>query len=173
MALEGRRHGYLWLLNSLNERFFASIIKNSMIHTTNIPVRFSDIDAMGHVNNAIYLNYFEQARMQFFEDHIGGDWDWKKDGIVLARNEVDYLRPILLGDKVLIDTHVESMGKKSLTFRYEVYNVYEGDRKLYARGKSVIVCFDYSSGNTTEVPDLWREQFTNPNESIDLPNDYK
>ena len=60
-----------------------------MPHTSVIPVRFSDIDAMGHVNNAIYLNYFEQARMSFFQESIGKEWDWKKDGIVLGRNEID------------------------------------------------------------------------------------
>ena len=137
-------------------------IENYMIHTSNIPVRFSDIDAMGHVNNAIYLNYFEQARMQFFEDSIGSDWDWKKDGIVLARNEVDYIQPILLDDKVFIDTKIDSMGNKSLTISYEIYTFRDKVRASFARGKSIIVCYDYKSRTTVEVPVLWREKFSKP-----------
>ncbi len=131
-----------------------------MLHTSKIAIRFADVDAMGHVNNAIYLNYFEQARMQFFQSVIRGDWDWKRDGIVLARNEVDYMRPLLLQDHVLIDTHVEKIGSKSLTFAYAFYDESDAGRVIYAKGRSVIVCFDYHSGKTTEVPELWREKFT-------------
>jgi acyl-CoA thioester hydrolase len=131
-----------------------------MLHTSSIAVRFADIDAMGHVNNATYLNYFEQARMQFFHDSIGGKWDWKRDGIVLARNEIDYILPILLQESVLIDTMVETMGTKSLTISYEVYNKVATDRIIYARGKSVIVCFDYHAGKTSKVPDVWRQKFS-------------
>ena len=130
-----------------------------MLHTSKIAIRFADVDAMGHVNNAIYLNYFEQARMQFFQAVIRGDWDWKRDGIVLARNEVDYMRPLLLQDHVLIDTHVEKIGSKSLTFAYEVYDESDAGRVVYAKGRSVIVSFDYHTGQTTEVPALWREKF--------------
>lgn len=130
-----------------------------MLHTSTIAIRFADIDAMGHVNNAIYLNYFEQARMQFFQAAIGGDWDWKRDGIVLARNEVDYMRPLLLQDHILIDTHVEKIGGKSLTIAYVVYDESDEGRVVYAQGRSVIVSFDYHSGTTTEVPALWRERF--------------
>lgn len=131
-----------------------------MPHTSRISVRFCDIDVMGHVNNAVYLNYFEQARMAFFHDLIGSEWDWKKDGIILARNEVDYLLPLLLQEHVRIDTSVGRIGTKSLTLSYEVYDETSEGRKVYARGSSVIVCFDFVTGQTCGVPELWRERMT-------------
>ena len=148
---------------SIFELFFSLIqlkVFPRMPHTSTVAVRFADIDAMGHVNNATFLNYFEQARMQFFHDSIGGKWDWKRDGIVLARNEVDYLRPLFLQENVLIDTTVEAMGTKSLTISYEVYDQADTTRVVYARGKSVIVCFDYHAGKTTVVPEVWKEKFS-------------
>jgi len=119
-----------------------------------LQVRFADIDVMGHVNNAIYLSYFEEGRMTYFEKRIGKEWDWTKDGIVLARNEVDYKIPILLKEKPIIDTYLLEIGKKSLTF---AYSIHDGAGKEYAIGKSVLVCFDYELGKTKEVPDIWRE----------------
>jgi acyl-CoA thioester hydrolase len=130
-----------------------------MKHISKIGVRFADIDAMGHVNNAVYLNYFEQARMAFFNDSVGSDWDWRKDGIVLARNEVDYISPIFLQDNVSIETLVESIGRKSMTLSYEVFKAKGEKRHLFAKGKSVIVSFNYLLGKTTEIPERWRESF--------------
>ncbi|MDA0882981.1 MAG: thioesterase family protein, partial [Bacteroidetes bacterium] len=47
-----------------------------------IEVRFRDIDAMGHVNNAVYLSYFEQARIGFFNAIVDDKWDWNKLGVL-------------------------------------------------------------------------------------------
>ena len=118
-----------------------------------INVRFADIDVMGHVNNAIFLSYFEEGRMAFFEAAIGIDWNWKTDGIVLARNEVDYKVPVLLKDKPIIDTWIVEIGKKSMVFAYSIHN---DAGKEFATGRSVLVCFDYEKGVTKEVPDKWK-----------------
>jgi acyl-CoA thioester hydrolase len=130
-----------------------------MKHLATIPVRYVDIDAMGHVNNAVYLNYFEQARMDFFENSIGENWDWKKDGIVLARNEVDYVSPIFLCKSVFIETELERIGTKSITLCYEVRKTAEAGSQVYARGKSVIVCFDYERGVTVAISERWKKAF--------------
>lgn len=121
-------------------------------------IRFADIDVMGHVNNAIFLSYFEEGRMAYFEEVIGTDWNWTKDGVVLARNEVDYKFPILLKDKPVIDTWLVEVGTKSLIFEYCIYCEEE---KVYAKGKSVLVCFDYEKGVTKEVPEQWRSLLQN------------
>lgn len=127
----------------------------------NVEVRFADIDVMGHVNNAVYLSYFEQARMAFFSSLIGNDWDWGKHGVLLARNEVDYLRPVLLNDEVRIRTKCEQVGTTSLVFTYEVFaKSGNGEEERAARGKSVLVCFDYQMKRKIEVPEFWRERLT-------------
>jgi len=132
-----------------------------MQHTSKVNIRFADIDVMGHVNNAIYLNYFEQARMAWFKVLVGEDWDWKGAGILLARNEIDYMKPLLLNDNASILTTVEKMGNKSMTLTYQVYKETSKGRVDIARGLSILVCFDYTKGTTIPVPDQWRTRIEN------------
>lgn len=126
----------------------------------NVEVRFADIDAMGHVNNAVYLSYFEQARMAWFAELIGGEWNWERDGIVLARNEIDYIEPVLLSDQVRIQTSCIKVGQSSIVLTYEVFRLPAGSstERLCSKGLSVLVCFDYEKGTKRDVPALWRER---------------
>lgn len=114
---------------------------------TKINVRFVDCDMMGHVNNAVYLSYFEQTRMHYFYQLLGKDWDWKEQGIILVKNEVEYLKPILLHDNPEIYMYLDEIGNKSFTLSYEVkVNDY-----IYAKGKSTLVCFDYKKQHSVAV----------------------
>jgi acyl-CoA thioester hydrolase len=56
-----------------------------------IHVRFSDLDILGHVNNSVYLSYFEIARVHYFGELLGTSWDWKTFTVVLVKNEIEYL----------------------------------------------------------------------------------
>ena len=86
--------------------------------TCPITIRFRDTDTMGHVNNAVYLSYFELARMDYFDKMMNSRWDWTKDGIILARNEIDYLAPVFLLDKIYVETEVVHVGNSSFTMAY-------------------------------------------------------
>lgn len=121
-------------------------------------VRFVDIDVMGHVNNAVYFNYFEQARMKWFNHLIGDSWDWNSSGILLARNEINYRLPVLLHDKLLIDVWCSKLGTKSVDMNYEVYTIKNNEKIINADGASVLVCFDYVNKKTIEVPEIWRNR---------------
>lgn len=121
-----------------------------------IEVRFADLDVMGHVNNAIFLNYFEQGRMSFFKQCIGGEWNWNKYGIIVARNEIDYLKPVLLHDEIYVTAEYGSMGNKSFQMLMRVYKVESGEEIDCARGVVTVVCFDYEKQKTIPVPDEWR-----------------
>ncbi|MFC1883395.1 acyl-CoA thioesterase [Thermodesulfobacteriota bacterium] len=111
-----------------------------------IPVRFRDIDAMGHVNNAVFFTYFEEGRKVFIGKLLGivepSDYYF-----ILARIECEYLRAVTLSNEVLLETWIGHIGEKSFTFKYAVL-----DRKdhsiVYARGESVQVFFDYKLGKT-------------------------
>ncbi len=129
-----------------------------MKHTSDIYIRYGDIDAMGHVNNAIYLQYFEQARMAWFKGLIGSKWDWNTDGIILARNEIDYKLPLLLHDKAVVETTVDSVGSKSMTLSYRILKKHNDLDLLVATGKSVLVCFDHKTQKTKEVPQSWKDR---------------
>ncbi|MDG1429194.1 MAG: acyl-CoA thioesterase [Crocinitomicaceae bacterium] len=117
-----------------------------MIKPAEISVRYSDLDVMGHVNNSVYLTYFEMARVHYFGNFLGRDWDWKKDGIILVKNEIEYLKPVFLHDRPKIEVFTSHIGTKSFVLDYRVT---VGD-KLCATGSSTLVAFD-SEKNTTVV----------------------
>jgi acyl-CoA thioester hydrolase len=125
-----------------------------MIEPVKIQVRFSDIDVMGHVNNAVYLNYFETARMHYFHQLLGIDWDWTTDGIILLRNEIDYVKSVLLTHSPMIKIAVEKIGGKSFALSYEL----TVDDVVYTRGKSTMVCFNYKQQSTVEIPEILRSK---------------
>lgn len=118
-----------------------------MIEPLKIQIRFSDCDMMGHVNNACYLNYFELARLHYFGQLLDKKWDWQKQGIILKKNEVEYIKPLYLADEPLIYLFLEHIGTTSFTLAYELH--VEG--KVRTKGSSVIVCYDFSMGETVAV----------------------
>jgi len=98
-----------------------------------IQVRFRDLDALGHVNNAVYLTYLEVARVAYFS-RLQRDW-LEKGHFILARAEVDFLRPILLEDPVEVGVRVARLGRSSFDMEYLVLAAGEEA----ARGKTVQV----------------------------------
>lgn len=127
-----------------------------MKHISKIQIRFADIDKLGHVNNAIYLTYFEQARTLFFEDVFGREsLDWSKRGLILARAEVDFLQPVFLEDKITVETTCTRIGTKSFDLSYKII---KNDREEAAKGLSVLVCFNYSNRSSIEIPSGWKSR---------------
>lgn len=122
------------------------------IESAKIQVRFADIDVMGHVNNAVYLSYFENARMHYFKNMLGSNWDWNKDGIILLKNVVEYLRPVLLNDEPEIKVFVVSIGTKSFTLGYEL----TVDRVLYCKGLSILVGYNNEIHKSIEITPMMR-----------------
>ena len=118
-----------------------------------IQVRFSDLDLMGHVNNSVYLSYFEMARVHFFAKILGLEWDWDTQGIILVRNEIDYIKPILLHDKPKVFISVEEIGNKSFTLSYKI----KVEEKLVTTGKSVMVSYNSVVSKSTLIPKKMRE----------------
>lgn len=120
---------------------------------TTVGVRYRDIDAMGHVNNAVYASYFEQARVDYFHDLI--DADLSRMGAVLATISIDYERPIELHHgPVSVAIDVPRLGTSSIPMRYELTRA---DGELAATGETVQVAFDREAGEPQPLPREWRE----------------
>jgi len=119
-----------------------------------IQVRFADIDVMGHVNNATYLSYFENTRMHYFKFMLDREWDWNKDGIIILKNEVEYIRPVVLTDSPEITMFVEAIGNKSFTLSYEL----KVKENLCCKGRSVLVGYDNEQHKTIAIPDVMSQQ---------------
>jgi acyl-CoA thioester hydrolase len=111
-------------------------------------VRFRDVDELGHVNNAVFLTYLEEARIGFLLPR-GAD----ASGMILARVEIDFRAPLRSGDELEIGVRPVGVGTKSFELEYEIRT---GDT-VAAVAKTVLVSFDYETGRTVEVPQAWRE----------------
>lgn len=124
-----------------------------MIKPCKIQIRYADLDPMGHVNNAVYLNYFEIARVYYFNKLLKDDWDWNKNGLLLVRNEVDYLLPLLLNDEPEIKISLLEIGNKSFKLKYDILV----RREIHCTGLSVLVCYDSTTKKTIKVNDSFRK----------------
>ena len=118
--------------------------------STDIQIRFADCDMASHVHNAAYLHYFEQARMNFFVSQLQNEWDWKKTGFILKKNVVEYHSPTRLEDQIHVETFCSHIGGKSFTLTYLVK---DSNDNLKASGESIVVCFDYHSNTTIQIPE--------------------
>ncbi len=115
-------------------------------------VRFRDLDVLGHVNNSVYLNYFESTRLAYYTELM--DVPLEKIDIILAEITVKYHAPAFYNDRLAIGARVASIGNKSFTMEYKA--VRESDDKLIASARSVLVAYDYATGRTTPVTDRFR-----------------
>jgi acyl-CoA thioester hydrolase len=120
-----------------------------MISPARIFVRLTDLDILGHVNNALYLTYFEIARMHYFAELVGTEWNWMEEGVVLVKNEVEYLKPIVLNDVPYVKVSLIQLGTKSFTMGYEI----TVNEEIVTKGTSVLVGFNSTTQSTIEIPE--------------------
>ena len=120
------------------------------IFEIDIEVRFRDLDALGHVNNAVYFTYFEEGRKNFskMEFQVSHPTEF---AFIMAHIRCDYLRPVKLGDRVKLQMWVQNIGTKSFGFGYMLVDVAD-NTIVYATGESIQVCYDYSENKSIEVP---------------------
>jgi acyl-CoA thioester hydrolase len=111
-------------------------------------VRFRDVDEMGHVNNAVFLTYIEEARIAYLLR-----FDARVTDMILARAEIDFRAPLRSGDELEIGVRPATVGTKSFQLEYQVRS---GDT-LAAEAKTVIVSYDYETGRSVELPETWKE----------------
>jgi acyl-CoA thioester hydrolase len=108
-----------------------------------------------HVNNARYLTYCEQARIAYIRSL--GLWDGRSFldvGIILADAQLTFRAPIFYGQSVKVGAGVTRLGNKSLTMQYLLEDAATGQE--LATGSTVLVTYDYRSGETISLPDAWR-----------------
>lgn len=120
-----------------------------------VPVRFSDTDGLGHVNNAHYLSFLEVARIDYLRRVVGrvkiGEF-----GVIIARIEIDYKSPVLHHETILVGCRVLDVGGASIKMEYRLEA--KADGRLVAEAKSVMVTFDYGLNKPVRVGDEWREK---------------
>jgi len=119
--------------------------------THDVAVRYRDLDTMGHVNNAVYASYFEQARVAYFDEVL--DVPLRDIESVLASLDVDFRRPVEIDHDVTVAVRVAELGETSLTMEYEV----RADGGVAATGETVQVAVDTETKSSKPIPESWRE----------------
>ncbi len=116
------------------------------------------MDEMRHVNNAVYLTYFEQARVYYF--HEACEWKWEEIGAILANAHVDYLKPVVFPNPTYVYVRTSRMGNKSFEIHYLITSFVNGTEELTTTGHSTMVMFDYKANNSVAMPDSLRKRIT-------------
>ncbi len=124
--------------------------------TIPVQLRFADVDMAGHVHHSVFLHWLELARMALSKTFIPLDHDWLKEGMILARMEIDHRMPVRLDDTIEADAWCSALGNKSFDLSYTIRRI-GGDRPgVCAEGRSVMVCFNYDEQHAIAVPGPWR-----------------
>lgn len=119
-------------------------------HRVEIDVRFADTDAMGHVNNAVYLTYCEMARIRYWRDVTGEPVAPGQEGaesLILAEARITYRAPVFHGERVTVETRATHVGRSSFTLEHRLTAASpDGLARLVAVSQSVLVRYDYATG---------------------------
>jgi acyl-CoA thioester hydrolase len=125
-----------------------------------IEVRYGDLDPQGHLNNAKFVTFFEQARIQYIR-HLGlfkEGQSFMDIGVILADVHIAYKKPVEWGTPVKVGVRTLKIGNKSMTVEQNV--VHAETEEVFATGEVVMVTYDYREGKSIPVPQEWREAAT-------------
>jgi len=143
--------------------FFQTTIWHTMAEKTSdykyktpIAIRFSDIDNVGHVNNAIYLTYFEVARLNYFREVI--NWSLREHGIIVGRTEVNYLKPITLEDQLFCYVRTTRIGNSSFDVMHVLVRLTDHGEEICTTGKTVCISYDYTAKKSVPIPEKERHK---------------
>lgn len=137
-----------------------------LLVTHRLQVRFRDCDPLGHVNNAVYLTYLEQARFNLWRAQLGFQAKSASDagprgiGFILARVECDFRAQAKYGDDLDVKLSLGEFGRSSFTYTYEIVNATTG--QLMAAAKTVLVWFDYDAQKPTPIDDETKAKLSVP-----------
>jgi acyl-CoA thioester hydrolase len=123
-----------------------------LVHACELELRWSDLDAYDHVNNAVYLSLMEEARIQWFNTFEGG-WRSATAEPVIARTEVNYRRPLHHPARVRVELHLEKLGRSSIIVAHRIVAVGVEPEVLHSDGLTVIVYVDPAGSGSVPVPD--------------------
>ncbi len=130
--------------------------------STQVKVRFADVDTMGHANNAKFFTYMEQARLEYFRQL--GDLDFRqmeippKKSVILASIQCDFLSPAFLDETLEVKIRTVSLGRSSFNMEYLIVDTQS--KREVARGKSSQVYFDYEAKQSLALPEALRDKFS-------------
>lgn len=124
-------------------------------HVTPIQLRFNDFDALGHVNNSVYLSFYDIGKTNYFQEVLPNINIDNKIGVVIADIHVSFLLPVFPGEEVAVETAVTEIGNKSFKLFQQLIDT--NTREVKCIAKTVMVCFDARTKTTTLISDEWKK----------------
>ena len=125
----------------------------TLVHVERIPIRWGDMDAMGHVNNTVYFRYMEQARIGWFDRLVPRADAWTRTGIVIVNASCNFKRPLNYPGTVEVKVFAAPPGGSSVGTFYEL----RMKRVLYADGAATVVFIDMGRQKPIRIPQSIRE----------------
>ncbi|MFK7853170.1 MAG: acyl-CoA thioesterase [Granulosicoccus sp.] len=122
------------------------------LYQLEFPVRWGDMDALGHVNNIMYFRYFEQVRLQWFEQIGYGPLGSESEGLVIVDNHAEYIKSVVYPMNVCVSMHGHSPGRSSFVSVYTL----SVDGVVYTRGSAKIVWIDTARNKSIPLPESIR-----------------
>ncbi len=129
------------------------------LYTCRIPVRWSDMDELGHVNNAVYQTYYEQARIEWMHAlaEAGHAWPGSPDaGPVLVAVEAQFKKPVVYPATVVVRVFYGKAGRTSLGLDCEL-SVEDDPDTVYSTARTTLVWIDRDTGTSVPLPDALRQ----------------
>lgn len=127
-----------------------------LVYTLEIPVRWGDMDAFGHVNNTVYFRYMEQARVEWLES-IATPLLHDGQGCVVVSASCNFVLPVVYPATVIVKLYHGTPGRSSVPQFYELFVQGQGET-LYAHGQSTLVWVDHHMGKSVPLPMAIRDQ---------------
>lgn len=134
-------------------------LKKTYSHFTNIQIRFNDVDILGHVNNSIYQNFYDIARLNYFMNVFTDKPDWKFKSIVLAQVTIQYFIPIGMHEEIKVYTKIHEIGNKSLHMKQLLVNENTGEIK--SENNAILVAFNSITNETFPILEGWKTDIQN------------
>lgn len=135
-------------------------------HQVLVPVRFRDMDAMGHVNHAVYFSYMEYARQEFWFQ-LMADRGVRAFNFIVLKAECLYRSPAEIGETVVVRSGITRMGGSSFTWEYRLTDHATG--REIALASTELVMYDYDSGKPTRIPQELRDRLESFQASLQEP----
>jgi acyl-CoA thioester hydrolase len=120
---------------------------------TEVTVRFHDCDGLGHVNNSVYLTYFEEARRELFRI-FNPDLDVRKWNLILASTRCDFLQEVVYAQRLTIYTWISRLGTSSFEVEHAIA---DEQGRWVARGKATLVQYDFAGKKAVPMSEEIRE----------------
>jgi acyl-CoA thioester hydrolase len=128
------------------------------IYRVDVPLRWSDMDAYGHVNNVQFLRLLEDARVLGFADWFGQDRAILDEGVLVARHEIEYLAPLTFRTApIAVDMWATRIGGAGFDLAYEVRDQESISDTLYARAETTLVLYDFATSSPRRLGTAERE----------------